>query len=139
MSSYEMFADKNIAAGELANLMASAGWGTEGDYDATAIEKSLSAYPMIAYCRDSDGLLVGYISAFTDGAFSTFVGELVVRPTYQQRGIGSALLARSLLPDNFVQWPDPVSRQNGQSGKCPVHAVPYRTGYSRSRFPERSV
>jgi len=76
-----MFADKNIAAGELANLMASAGWGTEGDYDATAIEKSLSAYPMIAYCRDSDGLLVGYISAFTDGAFSTFVGELVVRPT----------------------------------------------------------
>lgn len=93
MSSFEMFADKNIAAGELANLMASAGWGTEGDYDATVIEKSLSAYPMIAYCRDSGGLLVGYISAFTDGAFSTFVGELVVRPTYQRQGIGSALLA----------------------------------------------
>ena len=93
MSSFEMFADKNIAAGELANLMVSAGWGTEGDYDATAIEKSLSAYPVIVYCRDSDGLLIGYISAFTDGAFSTFVGEFVVRPTYQRHGIGSALLA----------------------------------------------
>ena len=92
MSSFEVFADKNITAEELANLMAFAGWGTEGDYDVTIIEKSLSSYPMIAYCRDSDGLLIGYISAFTDGAFSTFVGELVVRPTYQRQGIGSALL-----------------------------------------------
>lgn len=60
MSSFEMFSDKNIAAGELANLMVSTGWGTEGDYDATATEKSWSAYPMIVYCRDFGGLLVGY-------------------------------------------------------------------------------
>ncbi len=93
MSSFEIFADKNISAEELANLMASVGWGAEEDYDAKAIEKSLSAYPIIAYCRDSDGLLIGYVSAFTDGAFSTFVGELVVRPAHQGRGIGSALLA----------------------------------------------
>lgn len=73
--------------------MASVGWGTEEDYDTQAIERSLSAYPIIAYCRDSGGLLIGYVSAFTDGAFSTFVGELVVRPTYQRRGVGSVLLA----------------------------------------------
>jgi len=93
MSSFEIFTDRNIAAGELANLMVSVGWGTENDYDAKAIERSLSAYPIIAYCRDSSGLLIGYVSAFTDGAFSTFIGELAVRPTYQRRGIGSALLA----------------------------------------------
>ena len=93
MSSFEIFTDRNIASGELANLMASVGWGTEEDYDTKAIERSLSAYPIIAYCRNSDGLLVGYVSAFTDGAFSTFVGELVVRPAHQRQGIGSALLA----------------------------------------------
>lgn len=73
--------------------MASVGWGKETNYDLAEIERSLSAYPIIAYCRDSDGVLVGYLSAFTDGAFSTFVGELVVRPSHQHRGIGSSLLA----------------------------------------------
>lgn len=92
MPTLKILTDKNIAAGELANLFASVGWGAEADYDAEAVERSLSAYPIIAHCRDSDGLLVGYVSAFTDGAFSTFVGELVVRPTHQRRGIGSALL-----------------------------------------------
>jgi GNAT superfamily N-acetyltransferase len=92
MSSFEIFSNKNIKPAEFANLMASVGWGNESDYDDTRIETSLSAYPIIAHCRNADGLLIGYVSAFTDGAFSTFVGELVVRPSYQRQGIGSALL-----------------------------------------------
>ena len=93
MSSFKVISDKNVAPKEVANLMASVGWGKETNYDAAEIERSLSAYPIIAYCRDSEGVLVGYVSAFTDGAFSTFVGELVVRPSHQHRGIGSSLLA----------------------------------------------
>lgn len=93
MSSFEILADKNITPAEVANLMTSVGWGKETDYDGKEIERSISAYPIIAYCRDSDGLLIGYVSAFTDCAFSTFVGELIVRPSHQHRGIGSALLA----------------------------------------------
>lgn len=93
MSSHRVFADKHVKPAEIANLMASVGWDNESDYDSSAIERSLAAYPVIAYCRDADGLLTGYVSAFTDGAFSTFVGELVVRPSHQRRGIGSALLA----------------------------------------------
>eukprot|EP01032_Pedospumella_encystans_P015635 gene15635-17871_t len=75
MSSFKVISDKNVAPTEVANLMASVGWGKETNYNAAEIERSLSAYPIIAYCRDSDGVLVGYISAFTDGAFSTFVGD----------------------------------------------------------------
>jgi ribosomal protein S18 acetylase RimI-like enzyme len=72
--------------------MSSVGWGTESAYDDQAIEQSLSAYPFIAHCRDSAGALIGYVSAFSDGAFSTFVGELVVHPEFQRNGIGTELL-----------------------------------------------
>lgn len=90
---FEIHTDKKIAPTEFANLMASVGWGDEADYDPAIVQRSISAYPIVAYCRDSNGVLVGYVSAFTDGAFSTFVGELVVRPAFQRKGIGSALLA----------------------------------------------
>ena len=52
MSSFEILADKNITPADVANLMASVGWGKETDYDGTEIERSMLAYPIIAYCRD---------------------------------------------------------------------------------------
>ena len=91
-NTFQVFANKNIEPMELANLMASVSWGAESDYDSQAIRQSLSAYSFIAHCRDSTGLLIGYVSAFSDGAFSTFVGELVVRPEFQRNGIGTQLL-----------------------------------------------
>lgn len=89
---FDIFTNKEIQALELANLFASVGWGEEAYYEVDTLERSIAAYPLVAHCRDADGLLVGYASAFTDGAFSTFIGELVVRPEFQRRGIGSALL-----------------------------------------------
>lgn len=74
--------------------MASVGWGNEADYDPASIQRSLAAYPFVVYARDEAGQLVGYVTAFSDGAFSTFIGELVVRPEAQRRGLGSALLQR---------------------------------------------
>lgn len=90
---FEIHTDKKIEPDEFANLMASVGWGKESDYQPDLILRSIAAYPVVAYCRDATGLLVGYVSAFTDGAFSSFIGELVVRPQFQRKGIGSALLA----------------------------------------------
>ena len=85
--------DKNIEPHALANLFTSVGWGDDADYQPDIISRSIAAYPLVAYCRDSNGLLVAYFSAFTDGAFSTFIGEIVVRPQFQRKGIGSAMLA----------------------------------------------
>ena len=90
---FEIHTDKNIEPSELANLVASVGWGDETDLKPEILLRSIAAYPLVAHCRDASGLLVGYVSAFTDGAFSSFIGELVVRPQFQRRGIGSALLA----------------------------------------------
>jgi len=90
---FTIHADKNIEPSELADLFASVRWVDEGDCPLDMLLRSLAAYPVIAHCRDANGQLVGYVSAFTDGAFSTFIGELVVHPLCQRKGIGSALLA----------------------------------------------
>jgi GNAT superfamily N-acetyltransferase len=89
---FEIIADKQIGPPELAELMGSVGWGEPDAYDEAVIRGSLAAYPFVAHARDSAGHLVGYISAFSDGAFSTFIGELLVRPSARQHGIGSELL-----------------------------------------------
>jgi GNAT superfamily N-acetyltransferase len=89
---FEIVAGKDIRAGEFALLMEAAGYGRAGHYAADVIERSLTAYPFVAHARDAAGNLVGYVSAFSDGAFSTFIGELVVHPRAQRRGIGTALL-----------------------------------------------
>lgn len=102
-NTFQVFTDKNIEPMELANLMASVSWGAENAYDREAIRQSLSAYLFIAHCRESTGLLIGYVSAFSDGAFSTFVGELVVRPEFQRNGIGTQLL--SLVVERYSDIP----------------------------------
>lgn len=108
-NTFQILTDNNIEPSELANLMASVGWSAESDYDNQVIEQSLASYPFIAHCRDSRGFLIGYVSAFSDGAFSTVVGELVVRPEFQRNGIGSELL-------RLV-----VERYSG----IPVYAMPF--------------
>ena len=91
---FSVFEDRKIAPSELANLMASVGWGDEADYDRELVELSMASYPFIAHVRDLTGKLVGYVSAFSDGAFSTFIGELAVRPEVQHLGLGTELLDR---------------------------------------------
>lgn len=70
--------------------MESVGWG--GGYDEASFQRSYHAYPLAVHARADDGMLLGYVSAFSDGAFSTMLGELVVRPTVQGAGIGRALM-----------------------------------------------
>jgi GNAT superfamily N-acetyltransferase len=88
--SYSIFTDKNISALEYSSLMESIGWGSE--YSEELVHRSLAAYPFVAHARSESGVLWGYISAFSDRAFSTILGELVVHPLAQRKGIGRALL-----------------------------------------------
>ncbi|CAN5454449.1 hypothetical protein BH11PSE11_BH11PSE11_02970 [soil metagenome] len=87
---YTLHMDKNILAEEFSALMKAVGWGSS--YDLNAVAASISAYPFVAHARDEDAKLIGYVSAFSDGAFSTMLGELVVDPSVQGKGIGRALL-----------------------------------------------
>ncbi|WP_133510727.1 GNAT family N-acetyltransferase [Candidatus Thiosymbion oneisti] len=90
--SFQVFTDKRIEPEEFAELMDSVGWGSIEEYDSHEIRDSIESYTFIAHIRDEMGLLVGYVSTFSDRAFSTFIGELVVRPEFQGRGLGKELL-----------------------------------------------
>lgn len=123
----EIVSDRNVAPGEFAELMASVGAGKAEDYSPAAIRRSLVAYPFVAHARDASGRLVGYVSAFCDGAFSTFVGEIAVDPRVQRRGIGRKLLGA-------------VEKY---AGGVPVYVLPFadheevflKMGYRRARRP----
>ena len=92
MDKFEMFTDKVIQPEEIAELMDSVGWGKKEEYMFSDIQRSLKNFPFVVHIRNSENKLVGYISAFSDESFSTFVSELVVHPNYQQQGLGSKLL-----------------------------------------------
>ena len=87
---FRIFANKEISAWEYSSLMESIGWGS--DYSEELVQRSLAAYPFVAHARSDSGVLWGYVSAFSDRAFSTMLGELVVHPLAQRKGIGRALL-----------------------------------------------
>ena len=92
MTHVHIHCTKNISVPEYVSLMAAVGWGAITDYDATSVSRSIDSYPFVAHARTTDGALVGYVSAFSDGAFSTFIGEVLVHPQFQGRGVGSLLL-----------------------------------------------
>ncbi len=77
---FEMFTDKTIMAEELAELMASVGWGVKNHYNLEKIRNSIESYTFVAHIRNGSDKLVAYITSFSDGAFSTFISELVVHP-----------------------------------------------------------
>lgn len=73
-------------------LMAAVHWGQPQDYPLSAVAATIESYHFIGHVRDGAGMLVGYVCAFSDGVFATFVGELVVHPAAQGSGVGAALL-----------------------------------------------
>lgn len=84
--------DRSFSPGEYAELMAAVHQGEPSDYPTVTITAALESYHFIAHVRDEAGLLVGYLCAFSDGVFATFVGELVVHPCARRKGVGAALL-----------------------------------------------
>ena len=88
---YIFVESRSVAPEELNALFLDVGWGRH----ATArLQLSIDAYPFVAHARTGAGTLVGYVSAFSDGVFSTMLGELVVHPAHRRHGVDAELLAR---------------------------------------------
>lgn len=75
-------------ATELAKLLEAAGWGANV---LDELQTSVAAYTETVCARTSSGVLVGYVSVFSDGVFTTMFGEVIVHPDFQRQGIGRAL------------------------------------------------
>ena len=50
----------------------------------------------IVLARENDGMVVGFISAVSDGVSCAYIPHLEVLPAYQGQGIGSELVRRML-------------------------------------------
>lgn len=79
---------------EILNLYASVGWTAYTDHPETlkrGFEKSL----LILGAYEDDTLL-GILRAVGDGETVVFIQDILVKPDYQRRGIGTALLKEAL-------------------------------------------
>lgn len=87
---YQLSSDRTVSWQEFAELMVAVGWGD--GYDEISFLRSNVDYPLVVHARSEEGALLGYVSAFSDGTFTTMLGELVVQPSAQGLGIGRALM-----------------------------------------------
>ncbi|MCG2592893.1 GNAT family N-acetyltransferase [Ramlibacter sp. XY19] len=87
-------------AQELAALLDAMDWGTNSP---ETVARSIAAYPCTICATTDEGALVGYLSAFSDGVMSTMLGELVVHPAHQRRGLASRML--ELLAARYPEAP----------------------------------
>ncbi|RYZ89806.1 MAG: N-acetyltransferase [Proteobacteria bacterium] len=96
--------------------------------------------PLIVTARSSDGLLVGYTSAFSDGAFTTMLGELIVRPGSQRLGIGRSLIRR--VEDEFPGVPVYVKALGDARrffGACDYQCSPVEMTVMFKRSPQQGT
>ncbi len=83
--------NEHVAAELLASLRASVGWNR--------MEKELSNpqmtsfYHIAAYEEDE---LVGYIDCVSNGVTDAYIQDLMVKPVYQGKGVGSELMYKMI-------------------------------------------
>ena len=79
---------------DVLHLYQAVGW-TNYTHQSEMLEQALSHSLVIYVALDGDAV-VGLIRLVVDGFSSVFVQDLIVLPTYQRQGIGSALMKQAL-------------------------------------------
>jgi 8-oxo-dGTP pyrophosphatase MutT (NUDIX family)/GNAT superfamily N-acetyltransferase len=72
------------------SLSAAEGWTTPTERPEASLTSWRGAWP--ALVAVADGAIIGFLRAVSDGAVSTYVGEVLVAPSWRGRGLGAALL-----------------------------------------------
>ena len=77
---------------EIEDLREALGWDrSEGTY-----EKVLARHFTYYTVRNQDGVLIAYMSVLSDGVADAFLLDLVVRPQYQHKGIGTRIVRTAI-------------------------------------------
>ena len=80
-----------VSAKELADLRESVGWNRmESEY----ANPLMTSYCHIAVYEDNQ--LIGYIDSVSNGVTDAYIQDLMVRPSYQGKGIGTELMNRMI-------------------------------------------
>ena len=80
-------------AEDVARLYTLVGWGES--YSVDEVRQALLDTQSVIRAVTSAGETIGFARIFGDGRYYTCIGELVVHPDWQGRGIGTALLSRA--------------------------------------------
>ena len=86
--------ETSVSIDDVLHLYQAVGW-TNYTHQLQMLEKSLSHSLAIYLALDGDAV-VGLVRLVGDGFSSIFVQDLIVLPTYQRQGIGSALMKEAL-------------------------------------------
>jgi GNAT superfamily N-acetyltransferase len=76
---------------EFYQLFETTGWNDEGTYSKDDLIKAISNswYLVSVYNNEK---LIGFGRIISDGVYQTFIGDMIVHPDYQKRGIGRKVL-----------------------------------------------
>lgn len=77
--------------GALCSLREAVGW----DRDETDYPGAFDAYDTCVTALLSDGSLVGWCAALSDGVRHAFLIDVIVTPRWQRRGVGRAMVERA--------------------------------------------
>lgn len=90
---FDIVTDKNVTALELQQLYIAAGFDwAAGEEMLDGLERSITGSTFVAHARNAEGKLIGFLSALSNGVYTTFIDLVVVDAAVQRRGIGSALV-----------------------------------------------
>ncbi len=88
----EITRDGLIVPKEIEDLRETVGWDkSEGNYEQILV-RNYTYYTV----RNEEGLLCAYLSVLSDGVADAFLLDLIVRPQYQHKGIGTQLVHRAI-------------------------------------------
>jgi len=85
---------KSVRPAEAAALYVELGWGTEKEYSAARMRRSLAGCDIVVSARNEAGELVGIARALSDFAIDTKILDMVIAPEYQRQGIGIAMMRK---------------------------------------------
>ena len=81
--------ERSPTVGEYAMLIAAVGWRQR---EARAIERAMR-HSLFSVCAESDGVIVGSGRVIGDGGLHFYLTDVIVMPSRQRRGIGTAIVA----------------------------------------------
>jgi GNAT superfamily N-acetyltransferase len=99
-------------AEDVAHLYALVGWGS--DHRVDEVHTALLNTGCVVRAISDTGATVAFARVFGDGRFYTCVGEVVVHPEWQRRGVGSTLLAK--VSELYPRSPIFLETFRGQEG-----------------------
>ncbi len=85
---------QDIDPAEAADLYRELGWGTEKEYSAAKMKRSLENCDIAVAAKNDAGELIGIARALSDFATTTKILDMLIAPEYQRQGIGIRMMRK---------------------------------------------